>query len=98
MGGLLSSERRERGGEGGGRERKTERERQREESRRTKEPLTVAPIRIFTGVIRYEPHNTRNDAVRCQRNSRGNERSSTNVHACGNGPWASLISPGVGES
>lgn len=98
MGGLLSSERRERDREGGGRERKTERKRQREESRRTKEPLTVAPIRIFTGVIRYEPHNTRNDAVRCQRNSRGDERSSTNVHACGNGPWASLISPGVGES
>lgn len=79
VGGLLSSERRER---------------EREGSRRRK----VATIRIFTGVIRYEPHNARNDGVKGTRGRRGDERSSTNVHARGNGPWARLISPGIGES
>lgn len=44
-------------------------EREREGSRRRK----VATIRIFTGVIRYEPHNARNDGARCQRNSRRRE-------------------------
>lgn len=41
-------------------------EREREGSRRRK----VATIRIFTGVIRYEPHNARNDGVKGTRGRR----------------------------
>lgn len=50
-------------------------------------PVSSVTSRIMQGMME-----------RGVKGTRGDERSSTNVHARGNGPWASLISPGVGES